>query len=313
MPPYERERFATLDGDFFDVDCITQGSPDLIVALHGLTDGSVSQYIRALGRYTHHRGWDFAALNYRSCSGECNRYARDYHLAFTDDLHHFIQKMEERRQYRRIVLVGYSIGGNIGLHYLAARGDRLSPLVRGAVNFSVPLDVTGAHARIHRGINRLYVWALLAPLYRRLREKRALIEAETPLPRRFYPTSFRQYDARVTVPLNGFESVEQYYQAVDLRPHLSKIRVPHLLVQARNDRFLSSACYPIKLAKNDPYLQLEMPRHGGHCGFITHDPDGYWWMERRVFTFIEAQLSNQTEPHALPAKKHVPTSDFRPS
>jgi uncharacterized protein len=63
------------------------------------------------------------------------------------------------------------------------------------------------------------------------------------------------------------------------------------VVSSLNDTFISDNCYPIQAAKENPNLFLEMPAHGGHCGFIRRFFEREWWMEERAFHFISEVIA----------------------
>lgn len=69
---------------------------------------------------------------------------------------------------------------------------------------------------------------------------------------------------------------------------LQNIEKPTLIINALNDSFLSPECYPVKDAKTNPNLYLEMPNHGGHVGFI--DKKNVYYNERRALEFIQDVL-----------------------
>jgi predicted alpha/beta-fold hydrolase len=60
--------------------------------------------------------------------------------------------------------------------------------------------------------------------------------------------------------------------------------VPSLILNALNDSFLSPECYPVKAAKHNPNLYLEMPKYGGHVGFI--DKNNVYYNEQRALDFV---------------------------
>ena len=43
---------------------------------------------------------------------------------------------------------------------------------------------------------------------------------------------------------------------------------------------------PIETAEKHPYLFLEMPKEGGHCGFMIRG-QSYTWAEIRALSFAE--------------------------
>ena len=82
-------------------------------------------------------------------------------------------------------------------------------------------------------------------------------------------TSLRQFDYLITAPLHGFGNAENYYRVNSSLPFLSKITVPTLVLNARNDPFLSPECRPYLLAKELSLVWMEFPEQGGHCGFTV--------------------------------------------
>ncbi|MFZ3121035.1 MAG: alpha/beta hydrolase, partial [Variovorax sp.] len=81
LPAYRRERWATPDGDFVDVDVVDAATPSapLLVLFHGLEGSSRSHYAEAFAAFAAMRGWGFAVPHFRGCSGEINRAPRAYH------------------------------------------------------------------------------------------------------------------------------------------------------------------------------------------------------------------------------------------
>jgi len=65
---------------------------------------------------------------------------------------------------------------------------------------------------------------------------------------------------------------------------LAHIKIPTLIINARNDSFLSETCYPAKEAQENPNLYIEMPKHGGHVGF-TQNSD-FYYNELRALEFV---------------------------
>ena len=115
---YKRERIDTPDGDFLDLDWIKNGNDKAIVLCHGLEGSSRSKYIQGAARYFSERGWDVLAINYRGCSGEMNRKLTFYHMGYTEDLE---TTLKETSQYKKVALVGFSLGANLVLKYLGER------------------------------------------------------------------------------------------------------------------------------------------------------------------------------------------------
>jgi hypothetical protein len=97
--------------------------------------------------------------------------------------------------------------------------------------------------------------------------------------------TFSQFDDRFTAPLNGFLDARDYWLRASSKPHLKAIQIPSLMIQAANDPFLPKACFPKKIAERSKSLHLEIPRHGGHVGFISRGSE--YWSETRCAQFLK--------------------------
>ena len=285
---FERERLETADGDFMDLDWARIGSKKLIITLAGLEGKSRSLYSRAAIHYFQKRGYDALGLNYRGCSGEPNRLLRGYHMGASDDLRITIEHALSNYAYEEIVLIGFSLGGNIALKYLGEEGDKVPSQVKSAVSFSVPMDIQRSNERMNKWYNWHYVKYFMFPLnWKARRKKRQYPEALKNYKGFFMSGDFVYFDTHFTAPANGFENVEEYWSASSCKPYLKDITVPALVVSSTNDTFLSDQCFPRQEAEKNPNLFLEIATLGGHCGFIRRLWEKEWWMEERAFQFVE--------------------------
>jgi hypothetical protein len=91
--------------------------------------------------------------------------------------------------------------------------------------------------------------------------------------------------------LHGFENAVDYWRKCSSYRFLHDIRRPALLINARDDSFLSEKCFPYEIARENPYFYLETPPWGGHVGFAGHKrSNGYFWSEKRAYEFISTHL-----------------------
>lgn len=293
---YARERIATADGDFLDLDWSAGGdggARGVVIVSHGMEGSSASHYVKGAVAAVREAGWNAVAWNFRGCSGEPNRQLRWYHSGFTEDLHAVVAHVLAKGP-RAVALVGFSLGGNLTLKYLGER-DGHDPRVRAAVTFSVPCDLAGASLRIGSPSNRLYMLSFLWSLRRKIRAKMRTHPGRIDDSGFHRIRDFKGFDDRYTAPLNGFRDAEDYWARAASLPFLGRIRVPTLLVQARNDPFLSASCHPVDEARKNPALFLEAPDHGGHVGFTRFAPDGRYWSELRIVEFLDAVVEGGEE------------------
>jgi predicted alpha/beta-fold hydrolase len=98
--------------------------------------------------------------------------------------------------------------------------------------------------------------------------------------------TFKEFDDVYTGPVHGFLNAEDYWARCSSRRFVSKITIPTLLMSALDDPFLGKECYPVEEAKKSEYFFLELPENGGHVGFVSFNPSGEYWHERRAVSFI---------------------------
>ncbi len=275
------ERLELPDGDFLDVDWhLRKGElheKPLLIVSHGLEGDSRRHYITGLIRSFP----EFHALawNYRSCSGDPNRNLRFYHSGATDDLDFVIQEALSRG-VKDIYLAGFSLGGNLSLKWLGENGKKASQFVRKAVAFSVPLHLSSSSQQLTRWENRLYTHRFLQTLLEKVTEKSARYPQDITPSMLASIRSLYEFDNVITGPLHGFKDAEDYYERNSSLYFLSGIRVPTLIVNAKNDPFLSQECLPEQI--DSDFVQIELPDSGGHCGFYPRNYRGQTWAEQRA-------------------------------
>ncbi len=102
--------------------------------------------------------------------------------------------------------------------------------------------------------------------------------------------TFEAFDNRYTATIHGFLDAKDYWSKCSCKQFFADINIPSLLINAQNDLFLGEACYPVDEAKKNPYLYLEMPKSGGHVGFVDFKTKGEYWNETRIATFTASNL-----------------------
>jgi hypothetical protein len=291
---YHRERIATPDDDFIDLDWSRCGGHHLALLCHGLEGSSRAPYMLGMVRALNRAGWDALAYNYRGCSGEINRQLRAYHSGATDDLAVVHSHIIRYNNYRSLGLVGFSLGGNLVLKYLGERGRSLDPDRHWAATVSVPCDLAASARQLDRAINQVYNWRFLRTLIRKTRRKARRFPGHIDAAQLTSVRSLKAFDDLYTAPIHGFRNAEDYWRRCSARGFLDGIRVPTLLINAQNDPFLDQACFPYGAARRNGMLFLETPRSGGHCGFLPHHLRGLFWHENRIVRFAQRRGQSPT-------------------
>ncbi|MBD2752447.1 YheT family hydrolase [Spirosoma validum] len=311
---YVRERIETPDDDFLDLDWgMGQGAegrgkntdiscpmphapcPILTILSHGLEGSSSSQYLAGMVRHLTQNGFDCLAWHYRSCSGELNRQERFYHIGETGDLH-FVIQYALSKGYSTIYLIGFSAGGNVTLKYLGEQGKTIEPAIKKAVVFSVPLDLMGSARRLEQWDSLVYNHRFNRTLKRKVMQKAAVMPGVFPMDAVRNARSIREFDNLFTAPMNGFRDVTDYYTRSSSLQFIPTIAIPTLIVNAKNDPFLSPECFPATLARELPNVWMEFPEQGGHCGFPSKNggTQSTSWSEERALSFLtDSTLTRQ--------------------
>ena len=268
----ERTTWQTPDGDTVAVDrqSAPAGSPSgctpLLVLFHGLEGSSASHYARAFAGEAARRGWHFALPHFRGCGGVASRAPRAYHSGDHAEIGWMLERAAEVHA-GPVLACGVSLGGNALLRWAEEQGDAARRRLQAIAAVSAPLDLAAGATAIHRGLSRQvytrYFLRTMKPKALAMLERHpALFERR----RLAGARSLRAFDDAFTAPLHGFRDAGDYYARASAGRELARIRVPALVLNARNDPFLPASALP-RQDEAGPCVTLWQPPHGGHVGF----------------------------------------------
>ena len=286
---YRRQRWELPDGDFLDLDWV-ESPPDapLVVLFHGLEGSSDGHYARALMAAVHARDWRGVVVHFRGCSGEPNHLSRAYHAGDSAEIGYVLGRLRAENPGRPMYAVGVSLGGNALLKWLGEQGEAAASVVDKAAAVAAPLDLPAAGAALDTGFNRVYSARFLKTLKRKALEKLDSFpllydrEAVAAL------DTIRGFDDLVTAPLHGYKDAADYWDRAASKPWLRHIRVPTLVLNARNDPFVPGDSLPTAGEVSDR-VTLDQPKEGGHVGFVGGLFPGHLeWMPARVLEFLKS-------------------------
>lgn len=282
---YQRERITTPDDDFLNLDWSTKGNDRLLIISHGLEGDSQRHYARGLVKIANQNQIDGLVWNNRTCGGEMNRQPILYHHGASYDLDTVVTHVIGLNRYKEIFLAGISMGGAQTLKYLGEKSINLPPQIKKAAVYSTPCNLPSSAATLKSRANRFYKNRFLGKLKRKMEAKAHqfpdLIDLE--LLRKVH--DFDTFDTHFTAKLHGFKDANDFYESVSADRWMPEIGIPTLIVNALNDPLLGPACYPIKLAESKSEIILEMPKRGGHTGFMLNSQE-FTWAEYRFLDFL---------------------------
>ena len=264
---YHRERWTTPDGDFIDVDWLqTPPGQTLLVVFHGLEGSSESHYAQAFADFARANGYQFAMPHFRGCSGEMNLGPRAYHSGDFEEIGWILARFRARHQ-GPILAAGVSLGGNALMRWAEEMGEQAAQVVSAVASVSSPLDLAASGLAIGKGFNRLvytrmFLNSMKPKALRKLAQHPGLFKAEALHAAR----DLYAFDNVFTAPVHGFKNTQDYWSRASAKPHLHRIRIPALVVNALNDPFVPAWSLP-KLGEVGACVTLWQPGQGGHVGF----------------------------------------------
>jgi uncharacterized protein len=292
------ECLQTSDGDTIELYHLaaSPGAPHLLL-LHGLEGSVRSHYVHDIMRGAAKRQWAASLLVFRGCGASANTAPRFYHSGETTDLAHVLRTLAARDPAASWLLAGVSLGGNVLLKYLGEQGDGIDPRIRAAAVVSVPFDLEAGARKISRGFARIYDRSFLRTLRRKAIAKLGSYPNLFDKDRLNRARSIYDFDEAVTAPVHGFSSAHDYYERSSSRHFLRAIRVRTLLLSAIDDPFLPQEvlCDVVSVARQNPNLEVEVHRNGGHVGFVSGSPwKPEYYAERRVLEFFDGAMEART-------------------
>ena len=274
-PHYLRERWTAPDGDFIDVDVQPQAADaPWLVLFHGLEGSSMSHYAQAFAGVAAQAGLNFAVPHFRGCSGEINLAPRAYHSGDFEEVGWILARLRERSA-APLFAAGVSLGGNALLRWAEEAGTSAAQTAAAVAAISSPIDLTAGGHAIGRGFNRF----VYTPRFLRTMKPRALAKlAQYPglfdRDRLLAARDLYEFDNVFTAPLHGFADTDDYWRRGSAKPQLRAIRIPALLLNARNDPFVPASSLPAQQEVGE-HVTLWQPAHGGHVGFPAGLPPGH--------------------------------------
>ncbi len=240
-----------------------------VILLHGLEGGGDSGYIVSMAWDLLNAGYTAHRFHMRTCGNTEHLCKTLYHAGLTSDLYSFLQQIKAENTGTPVLLCGFSLGGNVSLKMAGELGR--TDLIAGVCVVSTPIDLAMGVVRMGQRDNRLYEERFMKRMRQRLlatgRFPKDVLEAA----RTIY-----EIDDKVTAPSFGFDGADHYYATQSSKDFLHGIRVPTLMIQAKDDTFIPFAMYSNPAIAANPNIRLLVTEHGGHLGYLSRTKPRFW-------------------------------------
>jgi len=255
-----------------------------VVMVHGLEGSGEAGYVRSLSSTVLRADLAAHRFHMRTCGGTERLSSTLYHAGLTSDLLYVLRDFA-RKGNAPVFLVGFSLGGNVVLKLAGELGEDAIPLICGVCAISAPLDLAHSARRVSHPENQLYerrfvrrMWARLAATGRYRTQDVSKLR------------SVMEIDDRITAPSFGFGDAANYYQTQSALRYMENIRVPTLLIHAKDDTLAPFESCESEAARMNPRITLLATEHGGHLGFIGRRPHRFW-IDETIVGWITSQVS----------------------
>src|SRR6266481_1063584 len=232
------------------------GSETVVLIVHGLAGSALSPYCAKAACAAAQAGFSSLRLSLRGadCSGE-----DIFHGGTVQDLRAALTAPEMAR-YRRVILLGYSVGGHIALR---AAIDEIDPRLCAAAAICPPLDLHAATAAFDQPACRLYRRHIFRGLNKAYAAAAARGRAHVPATLVERARSCRERDSLTVVVRFGFRSAADYYQRESVAPRLCRLLIPSLVVASPHDPIVPAETIVPATAGATHALTLTWAERGG--------------------------------------------------
>lgn len=238
---------------------------ELLIVVHGLGGSSESGYSVAAATVAIELGLACLRLNQRGAEGGGEDY---YHAGLWGDLDVVITD-PRFSHYDAIYLLGYSIGGQLCLHW-ATKSAVSDSRVRAVAAVCAPLDLARTARTLDSRSATIYRRHILQGLKRSYRAVAARRVVPVPTNELRRISFIHDWDNRITAPHFGFRNAEHYYTETSVGPHLPSIRYPALLVVAERDPMVPIETVEPSLVALPSHVVVQRLARGGHIGFPSN-------------------------------------------
>jgi predicted alpha/beta-fold hydrolase len=243
------------------------------------------------------RDWTTHRFNMRGCGGADELAQTSYHAGQTSDLLAFLQE-RRRATSLPVFVIGFSLGGNVTLKLAGELAEGGRDLISGVCAVSTPIDLAACAAALAEPRNFLYQGRFLSRLKDRIRRKNRQAPDVYTLEHLPKIRTIEDFDDHYTARLFGFGTAANYFRTQSSNQFLERIRVPALLVQAKDDPLVPFPVFEHPAFASNPCLTLLAVEHGGHLGFLSRGKARFW-LDETVLEWAENIVGNIKGPNRV--------------
>ena len=258
------------------------GGQGLALLLHGWEGSVDSSYMRMTAACLLEAGFDVVRLNFRDHGQTHHLNEGLFHSNLLDEVVQAAGDVARRFPARRMVVAGYSLGGNFALR-LALRAPAAGLALERAVAVCPVLDPATTMTEMERE-HPLYHWYFQRKWRSSLERKRELFPAVHDYDKTVLSKGLRELTDWLVERHTDFGSLDDYFNGYSIAgERLATLQVPADILMAEDDPVIPVGTF--RDWQLPTHAHLEIAPWGGHCGFIENAAcDGFAerWVTARV-------------------------------
>ena len=238
-----------------------------------------------VARLAYGMGMNVVRPNQRNCGGTEHLTPTLYHSGMSGDLMAVVRELIEADGLRRIVVGGFSMGGNLTLKMAGEMGEDTPPELRGVCAVSPALDLAETVRSLEKPSNGMYERLFVRGLRQLAERKKQLYPERYDVSGIEHLRTVRGFDEAYTAPHGGFADADDYYARSSAIRVVGQARIPTLILHAKDDPFVPYSPLLRSEVSSNPFVTTEIPPHGGHVAFVSNDRRSRFWAEERLARF----------------------------
>ncbi|MCK4934682.1 MAG: alpha/beta fold hydrolase [Simkaniaceae bacterium] len=262
-----------------------------VVMIHGYSGSHRSPYLIRMTKKLAKLGIRAISLNMRGCGSGKGHAKKLYHGGLSEDVLSALRVIKQKTPHSPIVLLGFSIGGNIILKLAGELESHANKLVSRVIAVNPPMDLHDSVKRLSLKCSRFYHRMFFQYLRSEIEYRKSRYKAlrEIKIPKK---TSIYELDAKFTAPEWGFSDVDEYYKDSSSKYYIHKISVPCNILLSKDDPIVDSeSLQDVDVPSNVEVMTTE---EGGHLGFLGRPTKrfGFYWMDALLLEWIQINIDS---------------------
>lgn len=257
-----------------------------IIMIHGLGGSEDSLYLRRLVPKILELEYRVIRLSLRGCGSGTLLAKKTYHGGASEDLLEAIKVVKHETPESPLVLIGFSLGGNISLKLLGEMKHEAKKYIHHAITVCPATDLHEIAQRLESKQNIFYKRYYLNVLVSQIKKRKELFPDHPEITYR-KEMSFVDFDNEYTSKVWDFKNALDYYDQCSSKKYIPDIKVACQVLFSKDDPIIDSGT--ILEAKWPKHVRLLSAQGGGHMGFLKYVDKtyGFRWMDHQIVNLIK--------------------------